>query len=302
VQRRERQTSYLRETGRPVQVDPAPAIAHVRSLHSRGMTCAQMAAHSRLSKNTFQDLARGARTRDRGYQPIKVIDRPDLEEVLRVEFRAPDSYGAHVDGVGTRRRVRALYAVGYGGRFLAGQLGVALQRVHGLLRSEGKVTASTRSRVIELYDKYHAVDPADMGLSAYSISRALGDARRARYAPPGCWDYDTIDDPQAIPQWTGACGTWIGARAHRREGIEMCPACKPHDLGVKVPGFSREKVRALRERSGLSRVALGKLVGVDASTIQYWEDGRSTPERQWRIDKLLSVLDATFEDVTDEEG
>ena len=49
------------------------------------------------------------------------------------------------------------------------------------------------------------------------------------------------------------------------------------------------------------RVRLANMVeGVHAATLQYWEDGRSLPERQFKLDAVLDVLDATYEDVCEE--
>lgn len=243
---------------------------------------------------------------------IKTMHRDTFNKVMSLRpARPPVSHsprrgkvpsGAKVNSTGTVRRMQALRADGFPGHLLGDQLGVTYEAVAQLAKTTRTVVLkSTRDDVARLYEELSGKTPADFGVPPNIIGKCSTWARRAGYVPRSCWDPDTIDDPAAIPEWTGACGTWIGARAHTREGIPMCPACAPHDLGVTVPGFSASKLRALRERSGLSRASLGELVGVNASTIQYWEEGRSVPEREWKIDKLLSVLDATFEDVTEEE-
>lgn len=299
VRRREKETAYLREVGRPVSVDPAPCIEHVQKLHRRGMTGLQMAEQVGLGKTTVQDLIRGQRSVDKGHE-VRRIPREVAEAVLSIRFEEPAGRGADVDSTGTRRRLQALTADGFSGRFLADRFELSNQRINALTLNEGPVNARVAIRVAGVYEKLAGTNPADWGITPYSISRALGTARRNGYAPSGCWDADTIDDPDAVPEWTGRCGTWIGARAHRREGIPMCPACEPHDLGTDVPGLVPGRLRELRERRGLSREAVGALIGVNESTIMYWESGRSVPVRNWKIDKLLSVLDATFEDVIEE--
>ena len=51
-------------------------------------------------------------------------------------------------------------------------------------------------------------------------------ARRNGWAPPGAWDDDQIDDPQAHPEWTGECGTDRGYWVHRRQQLPMCTRCE----------------------------------------------------------------------------
>lgn len=297
----QRRAAYLRQTGRPVQVDPAPAIEHARSLYRQGMTARDMAARSTLSAAVFGDLVRGRRTANRGGGPIKVIDRDVLEKVLAVQYAPPRGWGAKRDGTGVRRRLQALNAAGFGGTFLAGELGVSVQRIHGLMTGRTPlVTFPVHQRVAELYDKYSRVDPEDAGLSAYTVSRARGDARRRGYAPAFCWEEWTIDDPETIPDWTGHCGTGLGMKVHRRDGIPVCRPCKEaYSPGDPYPGFDGEKLRELRERAGLSREEVGRRAKLDGSTVQYWETGRSKPYRGDLLDRVLSVLDLTYEDVCD---
>lgn len=300
VQRQERKTAYLRETGRPIQVDPAPAIAHVRKLHAGGMTAGQMAAQGELTRNMFNDLIRGHRTADKGGHPIKMIDRPDLAKVLAIRYEPPNSQGAKIDGTGARRRLRALLAAGFGGRFLGQQMGVSNQRIHHLLHGDRPMAATSCFRIAELYEKYELVKPEDLGLTPFAISRARGDARRRDYAPPHCWDVDTIDDPEAIPEWTGACGTELGPSIHKRESIPLCEACK----AVGRPAsrkFSGEKLRDLRVQHGWSQGALERRLGLGKGHVHHWEDAKYGPSGA-RLEALLSLLDVTFEEISEEEA
>jgi transcriptional regulator with XRE-family HTH domain len=50
----------------------------------------------------------------------------------------------------------------------------------------------------------------------------------------------------------------------------------PHDPGQPVSG---EAIRRLRRERGLSRAALGELVGVSERTVLRWESGESLPSR-----------------------
>jgi len=77
-----------------------------------------------------------------------------------------------------------------------------------------------------LYDELWQADPADHGASPGGITRARRYAAERRWAPPQAWDDDTIDNPDAFPDWTGQCGTPQGVGAHRRAGIPACDPCR----------------------------------------------------------------------------
>lgn len=50
-----------------------------------------------------------------------------------------------------------------------------------------------------------------------------------------------------------------------------------------------ERIRALRERMGLSRRKFAERFALDARTVHEWEEGRHTPNRAARA--LLAVID-----------
>lgn len=297
---RAKYADYCRLTGKPLHILPdemAELVAHVKVLRAAGMSyaaIAQAAGHG-TAETSVSKIDRGQ---------VAVCHRDTYNRIMPVRPFSVQGFrtGRRLSPLGMKRRLRALVAAGFGYNVLGDVMGVSLQAVYQLVSNSRDAHSSTIERVALVYGKLQHADPFDYGATKMGVSRAKGVAKRNNWAPPECWDPDTIDDPAAFPQWTGQCGTWIGARAHHREGIPMCEACRPHDLGVKVPGFSAQKLRDLRERKGYSRISLGEAAGFHPSTIQYWEDGRSVPEREWKIDKLLSVLDATFEDVIEEEA
>lgn len=299
-QRREKETAYLRTIGQAVRVPPGPAMAHAQALHARGMTGAQIAALAGVSKATAQDLVRGHRTKDRGGYPIKDIDRDVAEAVLGVRYREPEVRGSDIDSIGVRRRLQALTAIGYGSPAVATHLGCTFQMVSALTLDKGPVSVSTLAKVSAVYDKLYLTDPLENGLTRYSVARAKGTAQRRGYAPPMCWDVDTIDDPDAFPEWTGVCGTPQGVGVHKREGIPVCPACKSAaPTATRV--FSPEKFKARRAELGYSLRELSDLIGCDNSTLRWWESGRSAPRTGRVYDRMLSVLDVTFEEISEEE-
>lgn len=295
ARRKERYTDYLRKTGRAIQVDPAPSVAHVQALYARGMTAKAMAEQTHLTRNMIGDLIRGRRTADKGGGPIKVIDRPDEASILAIKFVPPrDGQGAHLWAVGPRRRTQALVALGFPGPFLAQNLGVSNQRVHQILNRPGRVSARTMIAIADLYDKWSTSDPREVGLTNFSISRALGFAKANSFAPPMCWDPYTIDDPDAIPQWTGQCGTPFGWIIHQREDIPLCYACLNVADDFVLDG---DRLRQLRERKGLSQERLAALAGIKVDAYRSWENGRTNPRYLEQLDRVLAVLDVTFEEV-----
>lgn len=50
-----------------------------------------------------------------------------------------------------------------------------------------------------------------------------------------------------------------------------------------------EKLKAARKQKGLSQTELGKLLGVQAQTIERWETGKSEPNLE-KINKLCEIL------------
>lgn len=98
-------------------------------------------------------------------------------------FRGPTM----VDATGTRRRLRALVALGWPSTYLKTRIGAA----HIIFTDSAVVHPRTAARVRALYDE---------------LGGTLGPAPRSRtyaaakgWPPPLAWDDDTIDDPAATP-------------------------------------------------------------------------------------------------------
>jgi transcriptional regulator with XRE-family HTH domain len=60
----------------------------------------------------------------------------------------------------------------------------------------------------------------------------------------------------------------------------------PFEFEIRTLG---DKIRHYRHLNGLSQKTLGKLIGIDPSTIADWEENRSQPQRK-RLQKILSLL------------
>jgi hypothetical protein len=85
---------------------------------------------------------------------------------------------------------------------------------------------STQRATRDLYDQLWKLNPLEHGVALHSHNRARNLAHAYRWAPVGAWDDDTIDSPDAFPDWTGACGTPRGYRAHSTHRIPLCDPCR----------------------------------------------------------------------------
>lgn len=299
--------AYLRDIGVGGYTSSTPVRARVRFLHDElGVTYDTIADRSGVDAETVKMHYRGYRWPD--LAQVTTCTKGTERRILGARFSPSDGY--RFPAVGIRRRLQALQAAGFTLAVTSGLVERDTRQVHATMSGRTNkhfVTSPFAQAVITAYDKLQYARPEDWGVAPRASAHALTRSRANSYAPPTCWDQDTIDDPDAVPEWTGACGTPLGYRIHRREGIPVCPPCQAAD-GARdkdapggLPGFSPGKLRALREDRGLSRRQLSDAVGVDDSTVYYWETGRSAPSRQNKIDLLLSVLGATIEDLCESE-
>lgn len=300
-QERGRYADKMRKRGTPLLVTPeefraaADLLAKARRY---GMSDSMIGRQTGVNYTLPSKVRRGAiRTMHRDTFNKLMSLRPARPPVQHSEKRGKVPSGAKVDSTGTVRRMQALRADGFPGHVLGDQLGVSYEAVAQLARTDrALVLRSTRDDVARLYAELDGKTPADFGVPSNIIGKCSTWARRAGYAPRSCWDSDTIDDPAARPEWTGRCGTVFGWHIHQTDGIPPCQPCIDAQHSGSVV-FSGELFRGFREGKGLSRERLAQKIGVNASTIQYWETGRSLPTRQNKLDLALRVLDVTLEEV-----
>lgn len=138
--------------------------------------------------------------------------------------------GVSVPIVGSRRRIQALNAIGFDCNTIATLVpnmeGRKLAAIGGGYSPHQYVTRQMHDDIRAAYGKLSNGNPADWGVAGRVLAFVLNRAARLGFAPPACWDDDTIDDPSAIPDWTGACGTSKGFSRHRASGIPACQACR----------------------------------------------------------------------------
>lgn len=271
------------------------AQAKLRSFRARGMPLAKMSEVTGIISSSLYS-----------FQHNSGMLMSNWLKIARMPF-VPPTGSTLIDSTGTRRRLGGLWRDGFPLPFLAERIGdvdrLYLQRmIRGRAGTAplNRVTADRAARVQELYGKLELQKPAELGIDPGQSKRASAYATKRGCPPSHCWDPDTIDDPDAIAEWTGACGTANGLRIHQREGIPACPPCLAVNLGPAAGAIaiSPAKVRAAREVRGLSRQEVADALGVHRSTLEYWESGRSAPRDRNLTDRYLAVLDLNPEEAT----
>ncbi|WP_432112779.1 helix-turn-helix transcriptional regulator [Streptomyces sp. S1] len=261
--------------------DRSKAVAHLKKLKGAPyfMSNRRIAELADICESNLSQIYHGRRGASRDYARFSEIHRDTEAAILgvRPEINPPLRGGAHMDPVGARRRLQALIALGFPMRILSEGIdwGKDPQPVHRFVTGKsGRVyiVASTYYKIKALYEKLHDVRPEDMGLSKVAIGRARRSAVLHGYAPSSCWDDDTIDDPSAFPEWTGACGTPEGFPIHLREEIPACEPCKAaagwkeREHGTLNGG----KLRAMMELRQMDAFELARRVGVSDDAIRRW--------------------------------
>ncbi|MFR0351822.1 hypothetical protein [Streptomyces sediminimaris] len=205
-------------------VDAEPVRVHIRHLQSCSMGLRAIATAANVDRKRLQSILNGRP--ERGTGPQEKL-RPALAAaVLAVEPTLDNLGGAViVSAVGTVRRLQALVAAGWSQERLAAELGMTSTNCSRLINADTVIVRTAR-RVRDLYDRLWNADPAEHGARLVDIGRTKARAAHAGWAPVGAWDEDTIDDPAALPDWTGHCGTARGISAHTDQGIPMCPRCQ----------------------------------------------------------------------------
>lgn len=201
-----------RQLGRGARVDAEPARAHLQLLHAT-MSWSKIAEATGCDPRGMQLLIRGER---------REINRTTHDKILAVKPTPTPSPGMYLDATGLRRRLQALGAIGYSCIYIAKRIKTADARLH--LIANGKqstVRYVLARRIIAVYDELSDT-PAPKGRSR---TRVVRNAEANNWAGPVAWDDDTIDDPQAAPEWTGHCGTDRGWWSHRQQNIPVCVAC-----------------------------------------------------------------------------
>ncbi|WP_406191508.1 MULTISPECIES: hypothetical protein [unclassified Streptomyces] len=320
LQRRrdQKRRAYLAAIGRPALcADFQDVQAYIRKLYFEGgMSAEQMHKQSGVSLNIVLSVIRGHRGIGENGRPTPIVAmrRTTIDRLTAMQYEPPmiskHGAGARVNPQTTLRRIQTLIAQGYNLKWLSRQHdSVSDQHLSTLLtQTKGRryIMATTAHAIAELYDKYHNVDPAHVGISQAHIVRAQHTAQRRGYTPPSCWDADTIDDPDAVPEWTGACGTEEGYLIHKRERLPVCPACAVYRKNytysrkyLAAMSFSARKLDQILNEPGRAPLRIARSLGhPNGDTLEMWRKGTRRPQHR-NVAKLAALLAVRPEDLCD---
>jgi hypothetical protein len=316
--KRRKWLDYQRETGQGFRMSPEeaePLRVKLLAYHDAGMSYQAMGDASGMRCSTITSFLFGHGNGNGG------IQRHRYETLMAMPFVEPTgkrygSQGTHDPRLAARRLV-ALRVAGW-------PVGVLLTMIECHNRGNFQKLCNGRAKrigpvpfreIAELYEKLKDVDPLDwgVGLRATRVAKAyvLG------LPGPSCWDDDTIDDPEAIPEWTGACGTEEGYRVHVRETIfnnNPLPLCDPCRTAVETRPASQplkvilnhENLAAAMKASPKPMKALAREVFGDAKahtdTLYRWRDGTRAPRYAGQVQLLADALDVSPGYLMDEEA
>lgn len=235
--RQAKRNRILAAQGRPSLIkgeEAEAAFAKLRDFHERGMAMEHIGRAAVLSGGNVHAMITGWRA-DRRHpgvkEPVTGLRRTTLDKINALEFEHTDSaegggYGPLRDISGTRRMLQALMLEGFITPFLCGELGwgsgAFWPRVLPIQLGGYQWIADRNVRAASaLYEKLDGADPKDFGIRKTGSSKCRNAAERWNAAPRMCWDDDTIHDPDAIPEYTGMCGTVRGYKIHQESNILM---------------------------------------------------------------------------------
>jgi hypothetical protein len=219
-----------------------PAIERIMEAHASGITARQIAETVGVSYPYICHLlCEDSRGLSR-YVSDRVMAAtwPEPERTARGNYRG--RVGVRVSSLASRRMLAALNAIGFSYSFMGKVTGIACDQLAGYVRGnrgEAKISFGVAADIKLLYDKYNDQDPVACGVNKQSVVSLQRKHARLRTPVPACWDEETIGDPNALPQWTGKCGTYAGFCQHYKYKIPVCEPCRKAGSAYKQEGIER---------------------------------------------------------------
>lgn len=196
--------------GRPAMIPAGPVTEHLQTLLASDMTTGQICRAANVNPSTVHDHARGA---------FPNIRRTTAEKILAVKPRQYGNVG-NVSAHGSIRRLRALYAEGHTAQHIADHHDALSERALEYIVEGARQRVSIRNHdaIAAVYRELHGTPGPSL--------RAKERAAAERWPNAGCWDDEDIDNPNALPEWTGHCGTDRGWWMHKQQQLPMCERCE----------------------------------------------------------------------------
>jgi hypothetical protein len=195
-----------------------PVRQHVQAVRATGMSCAGIVRHTGVNSGTIDHLLYG-----KAPYPPAVKIRTENAEALLAYWPRLDDYddGAIIDATGTRRRVQALAALGWPSNAVQQRVDHITLKAVERLRVNERVTARTARAVRDLYSEVSGKPAEHYGVTPWIAARTRTYAVKHQYAGPMAWDDDTIDDPQAKPDFGEELNFHERAQLRREEIIHL---------------------------------------------------------------------------------
>lgn len=188
-----RRGRYLRETGRGQMTTPERASRHVERLRAAGMPDKEIMADALISQNVLYRVIRQSGD----------IRRATETRILAVKPRPTDlpGSGAHIAGLGTIRRLRALAADGWPASELARRCGKHKQFIVYLQNQTDTLTVRrwVADYVTGLYEQLDGLKPEAHGVAPHITQRTRVKAAAKGWTGTGWWDSEDFDDPTFTP-------------------------------------------------------------------------------------------------------
>ncbi|PWK81671.1 hypothetical protein C8D88_11682 [Lentzea atacamensis] len=228
-------------TGRTGLVSSADVLARLRELRTLGWSFEQIGDACGKCHSSIRDLL--------AYEP-RTVRKATHVAVMGVRVESGSSRLA-VDATGTIRRVRALNWTGWTTRQVSVKCGLA-QMTLSQLTWKGSVSAGTRTLVAKVYEELKDVEGPSSRIRALSRTR--------KWDPPAAWDEDTIDDPNAEPNY-GGFDEKIVQSLVRGEFVKCSPEDKTEAaFRLAERGMDEYEIaRMLRSRPNVVRERLGRV-------------------------------------------
>jgi hypothetical protein len=170
--------------------DAGPVRSHLRALLDAGISVRAVHCLSGVEHQALAHLIVGGP--ETGTWPQGRIPAGAARAIMEIPVPAPVAVSTVVPATGTMRRLRALMALGHGPQDLAGQVGVTVMCLRGLLEGHCVVIH------VDIARRAAAVFDTEQ-MTCGDNDAARREALDRGWDPPLAWDEHSIDNPAAEP-------------------------------------------------------------------------------------------------------